>query len=63
MRYTWQIADRLFIIGPVGYLRIICKRCRLLYFLGHFSAGEDPMALESAENAIEAALIDPEPAF
>ena len=34
-----------------------------LDLLGHFSAGEDPVALESAEDAIEAALFDSEPAF
>jgi hypothetical protein len=30
--------------------------------LGHFSAGIDPVALESAEDGIEATLFDPEPA-
>ena len=34
-----------------------------LDLLGNFPAGVDPVALESAEDAIEAALIDPEPAF
>ena len=34
-----------------------------LDLLGHFSAGVDPVALESAEDAIEAALFNPEPAF
>ena len=34
-----------------------------LDLLGHFPAGVDPVALESAEDAIEAALFNPEPAF
>jgi hypothetical protein len=34
-----------------------------LNLLIHFSAGVDPVALKSAEDAIEAALFDPEPAF
>ena len=34
-----------------------------LDLLGHFPAGVYPVALESAEDAIEAALFDPEPAF
>jgi len=31
--------------------------------IGHFPAGIDPVALESTEDAIEAALLDPEPAL
>ena len=34
-----------------------------LDLLGHFPAGVDPVALETAEDAIEAALFHPEPAF
>jgi hypothetical protein len=34
-----------------------------LDLLGNFSAGVDPMALECAEDAIEAALFDSEPVF
>ena len=34
-----------------------------LDLLGNFAAGVDPVALESAEDAIEAALLDPEPAL
>jgi hypothetical protein len=34
-----------------------------LDLLGHFPAGVDPVALESAEDAVEAALFDPEPVF
>jgi len=31
----------------------------LFDLLGHFSAGEDPMAIEGTENCLEAALIRP----
>jgi len=34
-----------------------------LDLLGHFHAGVDPVTLECPEDAIEAALFDPEPAF
>ena len=44
-----------------AFVKVSGVACLYLDLLCYFSAGIDPVTLESAEDAIEAALFDPEP--
>ena len=61
---TMEFLGQIPLILPDVHVVKLCSVARLyLDLLGHFPAGVDPVALECAEDAIEAAFLDPEPVF